>query len=168
MIDRIESDTYMNINLLISLLTGFQFARIIFALQISRIFGPMIRIIFKMLVDLTTFMFLYMLIFIIFTCAGQLMFSELSEYKNLTKAAINTFSQGLGDFGYNIFDNAKETRPEFGYLFLTVWLIVSLIMLLNFSIAILSKTYSFLIKHHNALYLKEVILIRQRYEYDKY
>ena len=167
MIDRIESDRYMNINLLIALLTGLQFARIIFALQISRIFGPMIRIIFKMLLDLTTFMFLYMLIFIIFTCAGQLMFSELSEYTNFTQAAINTFSQGLGDFDYGIFDKATDTRKEFGYLFLTVWLIVSLIMLLNFLIAILSTTYSFLIEHQNALYLKEVILLRQRYEYNK-
>lgn len=166
-IDRISNDKYMKINLLIALLTGIQFTRIIFALQISRIFGPMIKIIGRMLLDLLIFMFLYGLIFIIFACCQELMFNELDEFNDFVITLTTTFSQGMGNFDYDIYDSLKDFPPEFGYGFLTIWITVSLIMLLNFLIAILSTTYSYLNERQNALYLKEVIKLRQRYDYDK-
>ena len=65
-ISRMGSDNYFNLHLFIALLTGAQFARLVFAMRVSRVFGPMVKILGSMLLDLLTFMFLYILIFLIF------------------------------------------------------------------------------------------------------
>mmetsp|Transcript_23462 Transcript_23462/g.26892 ORF Transcript_23462/g.26892 Transcript_23462/m.26892 type:complete len:116 (-) Transcript_23462:827-1174(-) len=57
---------------------------------------------------------------------------------------------------------------EYGYYFLIVFLIVSNIVLLNFIIAILSNTYAQLKDVNKALYLNEVVKVRNIFEYDKY
>lgn len=65
-ISRMNSDSSFNLHLFIALLTGAQFARLVFAMKVSRVFGPMVKILGSMLLDLVTFMFLYILIFLIF------------------------------------------------------------------------------------------------------
>lgn len=61
-----------------------------------------------------------------------------------------------------------DVNPRIGYTFLTLFLVIISIMLLNFLIAILSNTYSMLNEVKNGLYLKNVIGLRQVYNYDKY
>lgn len=78
------------------------------------------------------------------------------------------FSSALGNFDYTIYDSLKDVSPRLGYTFLTLFLVIISIMLLNFLIAILSNTYSILNNVKNGLYLKNVISLRQVYNYDKY
>jgi hypothetical protein len=167
-IDRQSTDSEFDLELAVAVLTSIQYARMIFALQMSRIFGPMVKILGNMLIDLMTFIFMYLLVFLIFTCASQLLFSKVDGYSDLVSWAITLFSASLGDFDYGVFETAGlSTKNKYmGEIFLTVYLIISTITLLNFLIAILSNTYDFLQNHKNALYLREVVLLRQKYRYE--
>jgi len=80
---------------------------------------------------------------------------------------ITLFSASLGDFTYDDFEEMKGFDKYLGIFFLTSYLIVSMVTLLNFLIAILSNTYSYLTEQKNAMYLKEIIILRQKYRYDK-
>ena len=166
-IDRIDQDDYFHLELTVAVLTSIQYTRMIFALQMSRIFGPMVKILGNMLVDLVTFIFMYLLVFLIFTCASQLLFHTINGYDNFIDCAITLYSASLGDFSFSDFDAASSSfTKSLGYVFMTIYLTVSMITLLNFLIAILSNTYDFLTEHKNALYLREVVVLRQQYCYD--
>jgi hypothetical protein len=82
-IDRQSTDSEFDLELAVAVLTSIQYARMIFALQMSRIFGPMVKILGNMLIDLMTFIFMYLLVFLIFTCASQLLFSKVDGYSDL-------------------------------------------------------------------------------------
>lgn len=162
-IDRIEGDSYFHLELSVAFLTSIQYARMIFALQMSRVFGPMVKILGNMLVDLVIFIFMYLLVFLIFTCASQLLFHTIDGYGTFIDCSLTMFSASLGDFDFGVFANEGSFTKNVGYIFLVIYLTVSTITLLNFLIAILSNTYDFLQSHKNALYLREVILLRQKY-----
>lgn len=167
-IDRMDGDSEFSLELSVAVLTSIQYARMIFALQMSRTFGPMVKILGNMLVDLVIFIFMYLLVFLIFTCASQLLFSDVNGYGDFVSCAITLFSASLGDFNYSDFEaeGQSEFQKYLGYVFMTTYLTVSMITLLNFLIAILSNTYDYLQQHKNALYLREVVLLRQKYRYD--
>ncbi|CAI2382176.1 unnamed protein product [Moneuplotes crassus] len=165
-IDRIKDDDYFDLELAIAFLTSIQYTRMIFALQMSRIFGPMVKILGNMLIDLSLFIFMYLLVFLIFTCASQLMFNQIEGYDSFINCTLTLFSAALGDFSFDVFAEESTFTRNIGYLFLISYLIVSTITLLNFLIAILSNTYDFLTGHKNALYLREVIYLRQQYGYE--
>lgn len=166
-IDRIRNATDFSLEIFVAALTGIQFTRIIFALQMSRVFGPMVKILGNMLIDLLIFILLYALIFLIFTCAAQLLFHDLDSYDSFFKAAVTLYSASLGNFDYTAFEDQDTFTYYVGHIYLTIYLVVSMITLLNFLIAILSNTYALLTEQKNALYLKEVILLRMRYKYNK-
>lgn len=96
------------------------------------------------------------------------MFPDISGFNSFKNSMITLFGSGLGNFDYTIFDSISNFDPIVGYIFLTIYLLASMIMLINFLIAILSNTYGILTQQNNALYLKEVILLRQRYGYEKH
>jgi len=66
-IDRMGEDEYFHLELFIAVLTGIQFGRLVFTIQMSRTFGPMVKILGSMLVDLMIFMMMNTLIFFIFS-----------------------------------------------------------------------------------------------------
>jgi len=166
-IDRMDTDSSFHLELLVALLTSIQYGRMIFALQMSRIFGPMVKILGNMLVDLATFLCMFLLVFLIFTCASQLLFHQIDGYGDFISCAITLYSASLGDFSFSDFDSASSSfTKSLGYAFLVIYLTVSMITLLNFLIAILSNTYDLLTEQKNALYLREVIHLRQKYRYE--
>ena len=96
------------------------------------------------------------------------MFSDISSYSSFKNSMITLFGSGLGNFDYTVYDSITNFDPVVGYIFITIYLLASTIMLINFLIAILSNTYGLLTLQNNALYLKEVIFLRQRYGYQRY
>ena len=96
------------------------------------------------------------------------MFPDISSFSSFKSSMITLFGSGLGNFDFTIFDSITNFSPVVGYIFLAIYLLTSMIMLINFLIAILSNTYGILTLQNNALYLKEVILLRQRYAYEKH
>ena len=167
LIERMEASKIFGLNYILAILVSIQFMRLVSTLQVSRTFGPMVKTLGSMLVDGAIFLLLYVFIFIIFASAGQLLFNELSEFENIVESSKTLFGASLGNFEYVWFDNMSEVSPYTGYIFLTIFLLFTMILLLNFLIAILSNTYANLNDLKNALYLRKVLFLRQRYDYHR-
>lgn len=168
MISRMQQDSTFNIKIVLAVLITIQFIRLVFALEVNRTFGPMIKILGSMIVDILIFLLMYVSIFFIFIGSSALLFQELPEFKNVGEASKTLFASSLGGFNYSIFDDMQDLSPTVGYVFLTIFLIFTMIMLMNFLIAILSNTYTVFNDVKNALYLRKVLYLRQRYNYDRY
>ena len=121
-----------------------------------------------MLIDVTKFMLLFMIIFMIFVAIGLQIFQDLGPYLTPKQTLITLFSACLGNFDYSSFDSASKVPPMVGYIYMTLFLILTMIMLLNFLIAILSNTYRIFTEVQIALYLRKVLYLRQRSDYDEY
>jgi hypothetical protein len=165
--ENISSDPSVNIYIILAILIAFQWSRSIYAFQVTRFFGPLIKILFSMFEDLAKFMVIFLICFFIFCCAAQVLFRESPNYTDLQTTMRTMFAAGLGAYEYSDFDDLEEISPTIGYIFMTVFLFVILITLLNFIIAILSDTYSALSQKSQSLYLREVILLRQRLSHTK-
>ena len=57
-------------------------------LQLTRVFGPLIRTITEMMKDLMTFFMLFLIQIFAFSCVGLLIFGKLSAYENLVDVII--------------------------------------------------------------------------------
>lgn len=60
-----------------SIIVGTVWLRLILGLKVTRLLGPIINIVFKMLKDVAVFLVLFMLVLILFTCMGQISFSTI-------------------------------------------------------------------------------------------
>ena len=167
-LDKLMSDDdQFNINYVLATLMGLQFTRLILSLQVSKTFGPMVKILGSMLLDVIIFMLLFAVIFLIFASIGLQIFQDLDQFLTPTQTLITLFSACLGNFDYAIFDIATKVPPMVGYIYMTLFLILTMIMLLNFLIAILSNTYRILTDVQIGLYLRKVLYLRQRISYDE-
>lgn len=167
-IENIFGDEYINIYILITIIIAIQWVRAISAFYVSRFFGPLIKILANMLIDLVKFMVIMGISFFIFCCIGSTLFRDLTSYANIQTAMLTLFQAALGGFDFTVFYDLDSTvLKTLGFIFLTGYLIFMMITLLNFVIAILSDTYAFLSNQSQSLYLKEVILLEHRLGHEK-
>lgn len=121
--------------------------RVVLIFRASEFLGPFIKVIGKMFADIFIFFILYILILVSFASVGTLAFFRTAAYTNLYKSVITLFASSLGGFDYT------SINSIFGDIYLSVFLICSLILLLNLLIAILSTTYSYYETRGRGLYL---------------
>lgn len=57
-------------------------------LQLTSIFGPLIRTVAEMMKDLMTFFMIFLIQILAFSCVGLLIFSKLDAYDNLMDVMI--------------------------------------------------------------------------------
>jgi hypothetical protein len=82
-IENIFGDEYINIYILITIIIAIQWVRAISAFYVSRFFGPLIKILANMLIDLVKFMVIMGISFFIFCCIGSTLFRDLTSYANI-------------------------------------------------------------------------------------
>mmetsp|Transcript_5224 Transcript_5224/g.6165 ORF Transcript_5224/g.6165 Transcript_5224/m.6165 type:complete len:437 (+) Transcript_5224:1772-3082(+) len=164
-IDRMTHDSTFNIKITVALLNGIQFTRILIAIKSHRILGPMIKTISSMFYDLIVFIVIYLTVFFIFATTGLLMFSELPIYMTFINSCKTLFSSSLGGFNFSDYDDLQKIHPNVGYIFLTVYLTISALMLLNLLIAIFSETYTLLSGKKMGLYVKEIVMLRRNFDF---
>lgn len=162
-IQRMEDDHSFNIKVTLALLLAIHYTRIIISLQVSRTFGPMVRILKSMIVDIIVFLIFFAAMIAIFAGAGQLMFYELPNYSDIGEATKVLFSSAIGQFDYSTYDGLTSVNVWVGYIYITVFVVIFNIMLLNFLIAVLSNTYEQLNTVKDGLYLKNVISLRREH-----
>jgi len=163
-IERMENDESFNIKVTLALLLAIQYIRLVIALQVSRTFGPMVRILRSMILDISIFLLLFAAILAVFAGAGQLLFAELKEYSNLGESIKVLFATSIGEFHFETYDPLTDVDPYVGYVFVTIFVLMFNIALLNFLVAILTTTYELLNSVKNGLYLKNVISLRREYK----
>jgi Polycystin cation channel len=135
-----EKDNVFKMNFLLAVVAASFWFKIFMMLQLTKTFGPMIKIIVSMLQDLATFTVLWIIQLFIFACIGYLIFGELNEYRDLPNTLILLLQASLGSSDYTIY-NQLEIGPMYGIGFHVVVVIMNMILLLNLVIAILTETY---------------------------
>ena len=65
-INDMEDAKYFDIKYVLSLLIAIHLIRLVYNLQVSRTFGPMVKILVSMLLDVVVFLFLFVFLFLIF------------------------------------------------------------------------------------------------------
>ena len=118
--------------------------RVAMLFRITKLLGPLIKIIFALMRTFMLFFILYLLSLFSFSSVGILLFLEMDQFSSLYKAMIFLFGSSLGEFDFSVFDAITLDYKEYGHAFYVFFLIVNLVLLLNLLIAILSKTYAIL------------------------
>ena len=97
------------------------------------------------------------------------MFFDVEAFSDYISALKYLFSCSLGEFDYSIFEvEGLIISKYYGYVYLTLYLIITNITLLNFLIAVLSDIYALLQQNSNTLYFRQVIRVKQYLDDDKY
>lgn len=100
----------------------------------------MISILGEMLTELIKFFMLTGIIFFMFLAIGNILLYDSVAFSTMELGAVTLFGAGLGVFDY--WDVSDTSIPTIGYIYLTVYLTIMAIILLNFIIAILTDIYS--------------------------
>ena len=131
-------------------------------------FGTLVQIIIKMAAKVIKFLTVYFIIVLMFSWVGYGLFYDIEDYSTLPKSFNTMFKSSLGGFDYTLYDNSTNTSSTAGRIYLSIYLLTSTILLLNFLIAILNDTYTQYINHGKALQSREIIKLRAIYERNDY
>lgn len=151
----------IKLTIVMALIIGIQWSRVIIILLGSRTFGPIIKILFSMLYELAVFCMIYIIIILMFTFAGRVAFVELVEFSTFGKTILMLFDASFGNYDMSIFDKSQMGLEIYGKVYLVLYMMLIGIVVLNFLIAILSETYSILNQKKQGLYLMQIISIKQ-------
>ena len=162
-------EDFMSMTYTFGLYMMVYWSRILIIFRINSFIGPLLTIIQNMLKDVLKFILIYGLIVIIYASSSILWFMQIEGYTTIIDAFITLLSASLGEYNFEVFNSQYlAVNRIFANLFLISYLLVTNIVLLNFMVAILSNTYSRLINISQALYLNEVVKVRNILEYDPY
>ena len=129
----------------------------------------MLNIIKNMVQDIIKFSFIYLIILLIFGSSARIFFIKTPGFDSDSNTYITLFSATFGSFTFSNFKSDKMVLPDsYGYYFFILYLLISNIVLLNFIIAVISSTYTRLIGVSKALYLNEIVKVRNIFEFNKY
>lgn len=151
------------IDALLALIGFLIWLRLFFCFRISQTFGPMFRILYSMVQDLIKFIIIWFVIIIMFSCVGILAFGELETFSDLNKSFQYFISSGLGEFDYAVFELVDEVHGrheqlyQSGVWFNILFLLINLVLMLNFVIAIMSSTFGNFEKVSVGLYMSTLI-----------
>lgn len=125
-----------------------------------------------MIIDLVQFVILWVIILLTFTCVGQLLFNQLPKFNSFVDVFFMYFDSSLGSWdpsvynGRDIFGDPMNMQTNIGMVFLAIFLLINLVLLLNFVIALLSGTFSNYEDKQLGLYYEVIVAMFPVMEYD--
>ena len=140
----------------LAVLVSILWCRFLLMLQLTRQFGPMLRIIIVMITDVSKFLFIWAVVLFCVTSVASLLFGSLPEYKDFMSVFFLTFGTGLGNYDLTVFESL-DIGEEWGQIFIICIVIINSIILVNFIIAILADTYSKFMSQSLGLYYDGII-----------
>ena len=140
--------------------------RVFLVFRITSLLGPLIKMIFSMVKDISVFLILYFLSLVMFSSVGILLFPDVDNFVTFYKAINYLFEASLGNFDPDIFEEMQTKEVEWGHIYQAIFLIINLILLLNLLIAILSNTYAVLEARGKALYSLEIAKVNNSRHWD--
>ena len=162
-----SSNSDFKINLFLVVISFVVWVRFLLMLQLTKVFGPMLRIIIVMIGEVFKFLFIWIIILLTLTSISQLLFGELEAYQDYFTVSLTTFGTALANYDFSDFDDL-DLGPMVGKIFVVFSLIINAVVLLNFIIAILADTYSNLMSNKLGLYYDVVISKINIYEDDEF
>eukprot|EP00347_Sterkiella_histriomuscorum_P010999 403374131 len=164
-ISDIQANTF-RFDILLAFHTGFIWLKVMLLLKLTRAFGPLLKIIERMIFDFLYFTVIWSVNLVFFTCMGMLLFAELPLFNSIADTLIMLIQSSLGQWDLEMYDNLS-LGPYIGKAYHLMFLIVNMVLLLNLMIAILSTTFSNLHQLQLALYYDEILEAIPQYQYDK-
>eukprot|EP00347_Sterkiella_histriomuscorum_P017383 403349594 len=164
-ISDIQANTF-RFDILLAFHTGFIWLKVMLLLKLTRAFGPLLKIIERMIFDFLYFTVIWSVNLVFFTCMGMLLFAELPLFNYIVDTLIMLIQSSLGQWDLEMYDNLS-LGPYIGKSYHLMFLIVNMVLLLNLMIAILSTTFSNLHQLQLALYYDEILEAIPQYQYDK-
>lgn len=137
----------------------FMWLRFLLMLQLTKSFGPMLRIIISMIGETLKFLAIYAVILLTFSGVSSLLFGDLEEFQRPERVFIINFGYGLANYDFSIFG-------ILGKCFVVFALLLNAITMINFVIAILAYTFTELQDSSLGLYYDGVISRIPVYEDD--
>lgn len=157
--------------------------------RVTKTFGPMFKIISIMIKDLLQFFVIWTIVILMFTCVAMLAFGELEAFQSFFDVFLIYFESCVGSWNLKIYQSPsihladqenkfvlededsqtlvnKSWIEQFGKGYHVLFLIINLILFLNFVIAILSQTYTTYEDKRLGLYYEVVISKFSTYKYD--
>lgn len=110
--------------------------------------------------DIVQYGFLLVLLFCTFAFSGRILFNT-PQFSSFQETLITLFSWMLGEFSFE----AMEEEGWEGQLFLALYLVTCMLLMVNFLIALLSTTYSFLADLGSSLHLQSVLETQPRWAF---
>ena len=95
----IENDIF-HIDYLFGAITALLWFRCILLLRLTLTFGPMLVMIYRMILVVGTFLIIYLMGLIAFACVATLTLQPLENYKDLYNALLTYFASSIGDFDF--------------------------------------------------------------------
>ena len=117
--------------------------------------------IMKMIQDLLKFFIIWFFVIFMFVCVAALIFGEVHDFHNLSFIMYNYIESSLGNWDLSVYDDTTEYDEPLvflkhaGRIYHIMFLVVNLVLMLNFIIAILSDTYANYIELKNGTELKQ-------------
>ena len=118
-----------------------------------------------MFLDFTTFFTLWIIVLLLVSTTGFILFSELVAYESLWKVFVIHFESALGNWLNTIYDDLS-LGSTFGQAFHLLSVVLNLILMLNMVIAILMETFARMATQKRGLYYDTLISQLPAYEYD--
>ena len=151
---------------LIAVVTAMLWLRCIILLRLTESFGPMLVMIFRMVMIIGTFFFVYLLNLLVFSCIATLTLTDNPEFANLYEAMRTYLMGSLGDFDLHQYDDYEGWKGQFGFTLHLCVLFMNLILMINLLIAIMSDAYAALSEVRTGLYWGFVIKEMPKIAYD--
>jgi hypothetical protein len=132
------------------LLGLFLLMRFIIGLSITRTFGKILSMITVIFSDIVPYLCLNLFVIIAFALLAHMTFYRADSFSTFIQSVSTLFNASVGSFDMNTFD---YTQMAEGSTFMTIWIVISNVMLLNLLIAVLSIRYETLAPEAEADYV---------------
>ena len=132
--------------------------KVLFLFRLNSLFGPLLTIFQHMGLVILQFSLLLVLVSLTFAISGHVLFSSL-HFSSLQESFVTLFSWMLGEFSFS----SMREESWAGELFLSLFLLVCMLLMVNLLIALLSTTYSRLSSQAVGLYLENIIQEQPRW-----
>lgn len=132
--------------------------KLIFYFRVSMTFGPVFKILEEMAIDLARFMVIWLLLMIMFTCVAVLTFGQLETFQDLKNVFVYFFEASMGSWSMKVFDgvnsqgNKIPVLKTIGQVYMVIFILINMVMMLNFVIAVLSSTFAYYEEYKEGLY----------------
>lgn len=103
-----------------------------------------------------------------FSLLGYGLFNDIDQFSSYTRSFNEMYMSVFGAFDFAIYANSTITAEYYGRIFIGLFLLIFVVLVMNFLIAILSEVYSNFNGFANALQKREIIKLRALYEPHKH
>lgn len=118
-----------------------------------------------MIVELAVFMFIMILVYAMFTCVSLVAFGDSKNFQDVATVFIMYFQASLGAWDFSLYNDVELGRTA-GVFFCIIFLLIMLVLFLNFLIAILSAVFTKYENSKTGLYYEVLVAKMPRYIFD--